>query len=95
MSEEIMFVVLLVITVVMMIITYPTISMIVLDCAKDFEKSCRIRKLLVILSIIPVINILVLFVISIKMVFTDVREELFDDLDSVIDNVKNEFKDGL
>lgn len=29
------------------------------------------------------------------MVFTDVREELFDDLDSVIDNVKNEFKDGL
>ena len=50
---------LLVITVVMMIITYPTISMIVLYCAKDFEKSCRIRKLLVVLSIIPVINILV------------------------------------
>lgn len=95
MSEEIMFVVLLVITVVMMIITFPTISMIVLDYAKDFEKSCRIRKFLVILSIIPVINILVLFVISIKMVFTDVREELFDDLDSVIDKVKNEFKDEL
>ena len=95
MSEEIMFYTLLILTVIMMIITYPTISMIVLDCAKVFEKSCRIRKFLVILSIIPVINILVLFVISIKMVFTDVREELFDDLDSVIDNVKNEFKDGL
>lgn len=95
MSEEIMITFLLVITVVMMVITFPTISMIVLDCAKDLEKSCRIRKFLVILSIIPVINILVLFVISIKMVFTDVREELFDDLDSVIDNVKNEFKDGL
>ena len=95
MSEEIMFVVLLVITVVMMVITFPIISMIVLDCAKDFEKSCRIRKFLVILSIIPVINILVLFVIAIKMVFTDVREELFDDLDDVINKVKNEFKDGL
>lgn len=62
---------------------------------KILKKSCRIRKFLVILSIIPVINILVLFVISIKMVFTDVREELFDDLDDVINKVKNEFKDGL
>lgn len=95
MSEEIMFVVLLVITVVMMIITYPTISMIVLDCVKDLEKSCRFRKLLVILSIIPIINILVLFVIAIKMIFSDVRKELFDDLGKMIDNVKNEFKDGL
>lgn len=49
MSEEIMITFLLVITVVMMIITYPTISIIVLDCAKDLEKSCRIRKFLVII----------------------------------------------
>lgn len=90
-----MITILLVITGVMMLITFPTISMIVIDFAKDLEKSCRVRKFLVILSIIPVINILVLFVISIKMVFLDVREELFDDLDNVIDNVKNEFKDGL
>ena len=69
MSEEIIFYTLLVLTVIMMVITFPTISMIVIDYAKDFEKSCRIRKLLVILSIIPIINILVLFVIAIKMVF--------------------------
>ena len=49
MSEEIMITFLLVITVVMMVITFPIISMIVLDYAKDFEKSCRIRKFLVIL----------------------------------------------
>ena len=95
MSEEIMFVVLLVITVVMMVITFPIISMIVLDYAKDFEKSCRIRKFLVILSIIPVINILVLFVIAIKMVFYSVRKELFDDLNNVINDVKNEFRDEV
>lgn len=95
MNEEIMITFLLVITLVMMIITYPTISMIVIDYAKDLEKSCRFRKLLIILSIIPIVNVLVLFVISIKMVFTDVREELFDDFDDVINKVKNEFKDGL
>ena len=92
MSEEIIFYTLLVLTVIMMVITFPTISMIVIDCAKYFEKSCKIRKLLVILSIIPIINILVLFIIAIKMVFSSVRKELFDDLDRVIDNVKNEFK---
>ena len=95
MNEEIMITFLLVITLVMMIITYPTISMIVIDCAKDFEKSCRFRKLLIILSIIPIVNVLVLFVISIKMVFTDVRGELFDDFDDVINKVKNEFRDEV
>lgn len=38
MSEEIIFYTLLVLTVIMMVITFPTISMIVIDYAKDFEK---------------------------------------------------------
>ncbi len=50
MNEEIMVTILLVVTVVMMLITFPTISMIVIDFAKDLEKSCRIRKLLIIIK---------------------------------------------
>ena len=93
MNEEIIFYTLLVLTVIMMVITFPIISKIVIECAKDFKKSCRIRKFLVILSIIPVVNVLVLFIIAIKMIFSNVRKELIYDIKDVIDNVKNEFKD--
>ena len=89
MSEEIMITFLLVITVVMMIITYPTISMIVLDCAKDFEKSCRIRKFLVILSIIPVVNFITMMLLILGVVFEYFIREVID----IVKEIKEGFEE--
>ncbi len=89
MSEEIMITFLLVITVVMMIITYPTISTIVLDCAKDFEKSCRIRKFLVILSIIPVVNFITMMLLILGVVFEYFIREVID----IVKEIKEGFEE--
>lgn len=90
MDEDIKFNILMVMAGIALVITYPIISMVVNDFAKDFEKGCKIRKLLVILSIIPVINILVLFVIGIRLLILDIYEEFFNSLKEIFKNVKDE-----
>lgn len=88
MSEDQFIVVVLGIT---SLITYPFASILIRDFAKNFKKSCVVRKLLVILSIIPVINIIILFGMILKIIF-EVGRDLLRDL---IKDLKNEFRDEL
>ena len=73
------------------LITYPFASVLIRDYAKSFKKGCVIRKLLVILSIIPFINIIILFGMMLKIIF-EVGKELLVEL---IKDFKEEFKDEL
>lgn len=70
------------------LITYPFASALIRDYAKSFKKGCVVRKLLVILSIIPVINIIILIGRMFKIIF-EVGKELIEDL---IKDFKEEFK---
>lgn len=65
------------------LITYPFALILVRDFAKNFKKGCVVRKLLVILSVIPVINIIILFGTMLKIIFEvgmDLLRELIKDL---------------
>ena len=80
MSEDQFIVIVLGITA---LITYPFASVLIRDFAKSFKKGCVVRKLLIILSIIPVINIIILFGRMLKIIFEvgrDLLRELIKDL---------------
>lgn len=77
------------------LITYPFASALVRDFAKSFKKGSAIRKLLVVLSIIPVLNIILLFGMKLKEMFEigrwltkdlikDFREEFRSEKDIVL-----------
>lgn len=88
MSEDQFIVVVLGITA---LITYPFALILIIDFAKNFKKGCVVIKLLVVLSIIPVINIIILFGVKLKIIF-EVGRDLLREL---IKDLKNEFRDEL
>lgn len=68
------------------LITYPFISALIRDFAKNFKKGSAVRKSLVVLSIIPILNLILLFGMKLKEMFEagiwltkdlikDIREE--------------------
>lgn len=73
------------------LITYPFALVLIRDFAKSFKKGCVVRKLLVVLSIIPVINIIILFGVMLKIIF-EVGRDLLREL---IKDLKNEFRNEL
>ena len=77
------------------LITYPFVSALVRDFAKSFKKGSAVRKSLVVLSIIPIINLILLFGMKLKEMFEagrwltkdlikDIREEFRSEKDIVL-----------
>ena len=70
---------------------YPFASVLIRDYAKSFKKGCVVRKLLIVLSIIPIINIITLFGMIFKIIFEAGKELLV----YLIKDFKEEFKNEL
>lgn len=88
------------------LVTYPFVSALVRDFAKSFKKGSVVRKSLVVLSIIPILNLILLFGMKLKEMFEagrwltkdllkDFREEFRSDKDIVlrVQSLQKEFYD--
>ena len=70
------------------LITYPFVSALVRYFAKNFKKGSAVRKSLVVLSIIPILNLILLFGMKLKEMF-EAGTWLTKDL---IKDIRDEFK---